>query len=51
MNGKMLDCAHYSYIMQIFNIHKQAELTKNNVLDSSIVYRLEWSWSGYQHLV
>ena len=28
MNEKMLDCAHYPYIMQIVNIHKQAELTK-----------------------
>ena len=24
----MLDWAHYLYIMQIVNIHKQAELTK-----------------------
>ena len=24
----MLDCAHYPYVMQIVNIHKQAELTK-----------------------
>ena len=28
MNDKMLDCAHYPYIMQIINISKQAELTK-----------------------
>ena len=28
MNEKMLDCAHYPYVMQIVNIHKQAELTK-----------------------
>ena len=34
----MLDCAHYHYIMQIFNIHKQAVhvLTKNNGLDSGL---------------
>ena len=32
---------HYAYIMQIVNIHKQAELTKkNNGLDSSIIYRI-----------
>ena len=31
---------HY-YIMQMFNIDKQAELTKNNELDSSIAYRIE----------
>ena len=36
----MLDCA---YIMQIVNIHKQAELSKNNGLDSFIVYRREYS--------
>ena len=43
MNDKMLDCAHHPYIMQIVNIHKQAELTKkqNNELDSSIVCRRE----------
>ena len=34
----MLNCAHDPYIMQIVNIHKQAELAKNNGLDSSIVY-------------
>ena len=28
--------------MQIVNIHKQADLTKNNKLDSSIVY-----WKGH----
>ena len=38
---KILDCAHYPYIMRIVNIHKQAELTENNGLDSSIVYRIE----------
>ena len=37
----MLDCAHYPYIIQIFNIRKQAELTKNNGLDSSIVYIIQ----------
>ena len=30
MNKQMLDCAHDRYIMQIFNIHKQAEFTKNH---------------------
>ena len=30
MNEKMLDCAHYPYIIQVFNIHKQAEFTENN---------------------
>ena len=34
----MLDCAHYTCIMQIFNIRKRDELAKNNGLDSSIVY-------------
>ena len=35
------DCAHYySYIIIIY---KQVELTKNNGLGSSIVYRIEWS--------
>ena len=43
INEKMLDCAHYPYIMQIVSIHKHAELTKNNGLDSSIVYRIKWS--------
>ena len=28
---------HYPYIMQIVNIQKQAELTKDNRFDSSIV--------------
>ena len=41
MNEKMLYCAHYPYIMQIIKIHKQSELTKNNGLDSCIVYRRE----------
>ena len=45
MNEKMLDCAHYTYIMQIVNIHKQAELKKKNGLDSSIVYRIKCSWA------
>ena len=37
----MLNCAHYPYNYYAnFNIHKQAELTKNNGLDSSIVYRI-----------
>ena len=45
---KMLDFAHYSYIMQLFNIHKQAELTKTNGHVSPIAYRIEWSWTkGY----
>ena len=35
------DCAHYyTYIIIIY---KQVELTKNNGLGSSIVYRIEWS--------
>ena len=34
MNEKMLDCAH-PYIMQIVDIHKQSEWTKNTGLDSS----------------
>ena len=49
MNEEMLDCAHCPYNMQIFNIHKQAQLTKNNGLDSSIVYRKEWSWTSGQY--
>ena len=32
-------------IMQIFNIHKQAEFTKNNGHVSSNVYRIERSWT------
>ena len=43
MNDKTLDCVNYQYVMQIFNIHKQAELTKNNGFHSSVVYRIEWS--------
>ena len=31
MNDKMLACAHHPYIMQIVNIHKQAELTKKTM--------------------
>lgn len=45
MNDKMLDCVNYPYIMQIFIIHKQAELMKNNGFHSSVVYRIEWSWN------
>ena len=37
----MLDSAYYPYIMQIFNIHKQAEFTKNNGHVSPIVYTIE----------
>ena len=38
----MLDFGHYPYIVQIVTeIYKQGELTKNNGLDSSIVYRRE----------
>ena len=33
------------YIMQIFNIHKQTEFTKNSGLVSPIVYRIEQSWT------
>ena len=32
-NENILDCAYYPYVMPIFNIHKQAELTINNGLD------------------
>ena len=45
MNDNMLDCVNYPYIMQIFTIQKQAELTKNNGFHSSVVYRIEWSWN------
>ena len=44
-NQRMLDCAHYPYIMEIVNIPKQAELTKNNKLHSSIVYRRQQWWT------
>ena len=33
MNEKMLDCVHYPYIMQIFDVYKQAELTKQQTMD------------------
>ena len=42
MNEKMLDFAHYILILCKY---KQAKLTKNNGLDSSIVYRIEWPWT------
>ena len=31
--------------MQIFNIHKEAEFTKNNAHVSPILYRIERSWT------
>ena len=50
MNEKMLHCVPYTYIMQIFNIDKQAEFTKNSGLDSSIVYRVVIDQRTCNHL-
>ena len=41
MNEKNAWLRSYTYIMQMFNIDKRAELTKNNELESSIAYRIE----------
>ena len=40
------------YIMQIFNIHKQAKFTKHTGHVSPIVYRIERSWTkGHATLI
>ena len=48
MNEKILDFAHYSYIVQIVNIHKfkQAKLTRNNDPDLTVPLFIEENSNG-----
>ena len=42
----MLDCVHYPYIMQIFNVYKQTELTKKKQTDLTVPLFIEESSDG-----
>lgn len=47
LKKKMLDCNDYPYIMQIFIIHKPAELTKT--MDLTVSFFIEKSLRGPLH--